>query len=58
MHGNSKIARLHKLMDAQRNVEVYSEWVKDDPRFQASLDNWKLKYEKAFVRVYGKGKVN
>jgi hypothetical protein len=58
MHGNSKIARLHKLMDAQNNVGFYTEAVKDNPNLQATLDHWKLQYEKSFVRVYGKGKVN
>jgi hypothetical protein len=45
-------------MDAQNNVGFYTEAVKDNPNLQASLDHWKLQYEKSFVRVYGKGKVN
>lgn len=54
MHGNSKLARMYRLMDAQKSVELFEELVKTSPENQVMLDYWKNEYAKAFVRVYGK----
>lgn len=54
MHGNSKLARMYRLIDAQKSVALFEEIVKTNPASQPMLDYWKNEYAKAFVRVYGK----
>jgi hypothetical protein len=48
MHGNTKLAQLNKLINAQGMIEMYERMGKPD-----QAEWWRNEYKNIFRRVYG-----